>query len=1500
MNRSDAKRFIEALADKNSYDLEHTRWGKTVRDFSKRLQSEKTHFILELIQNADDERSSRIVFKLGKDGLLVVNDGNPFDQQDVRDFCDFGVSHKSSEAIGFYGMGCKSYFSISDSPKIYSSTFGFELDSERMIVPKWIETIPLGVRKLLEELKGKGAVVFLPFVSASDYSLVKDSLDKLSGEILLYLPNLEQMEINGKKIWKVKKSAIMYEIWKGESECQTFNLFSSKIPIRKKFQEFLRDDRKLTRTDKIKDKETVIVTFRTGHDGRIIDQGGLLYAFLPTRVETGFKFNIQADFCVNLERTDLRAEGEKWNKWVLERTVTLLPKIVEYYKNKGKGLRTELYKLLFYQETDRSSFLGLVKAEMNEFMQRHDSILVKCRKTRKHPEGKKWVRPKFAVIASPSLQRLFNSEDFSHVFGGRKYYYVADDEVDAERIQYLKEIVDELNIERVFRILKDTNWINEKKIKGKKNPEKWVAELIIYFANQLEEELKGENPWNGGYASTKRRFLQELSSQRFILTNEGKLCKPGDRIFSSPAKDIEIPLRLRRRYKLVDPKLVRYLESKRIKEEERERRKKGLELLEEIIPELSPEIIAKEVANTVFENSNLQKYSDSTLIKWTNFIQEHEECWDVARIKLKVQNGKNQRIYKEPTELYLPKEYGNEFDLNVLFKGYYENKFVSLQYVGKKLKSKARGAKEKIESWKKFLLKMGVKQIPEIRENRKTGVHRYEMIEEGLISSPEEIRETDSTYYYPGYVIKDYDFPRKLKEVLTKCVNNEFKDSHRRLEVLLLILDKNWGHYKNYVKLKYGWHRLYQSGWSYDDLTLSSFGKFLQSSPWMPARDGRNYKAQEIAIKELKDMVHIPVITYKLTSQDFREFLESHGLQTTPTVEGAVAYLKGLVERREEDIQKFKQIFRFLNRHEDKKAEIKEKLGEIRCIYTPRHEKRYRKISEVVWTGDPTFLEWKVGIEEDYHDLRIFFVEHLGVKERPGIKDYLEFLRDYLWKKDQLNSEEKGSLLKIYSQLNLLFEHDFYGDHDIKRLWENMMEDFKIWSESNTWASIEDGIYFDDDEELHRLFSGQPSIEFIYIGNRELTKFKSFFKRLGIKSLKQNANERCDIPPGPTMDLTEEYQNKIRMLIPYIFSFLKSRKSRFTKEGLFSKIRTIQIKSVGAIPIEVTLDNYTLPAGTRKSFYSFSNEENCLYLRESITKNFEECLTHMSIALSHALGDVPGLDDFIARIFEKSKTDIEHILSAKGIPIAKESVISKALSVEKRAKLGKTKGETMERISTPKIPSETLEVKRDWTPEYYPEQVDVNIEKYEPREIFPTSTEDTGEKTKSSLLESKKIRSVSAGGPKEGDIWSEEAKKAIGRWGEGYVLKCLKEKKSKEYPYAEAVDTRTGFALKKGGKIIVEVVWLNKYYDRGIGHDIELIENETKSYIEVKSTKTEEKEWFDVSKDQWKLMQNNGDKFWIYRVYGAGTKDPRVVEICNPAKLWQEGGIAAYPVRIQI
>lgn len=89
---------------------------------SQRLYGEKTHYVLELIQNAEDEASSSIIFMFSDDNIVIINDGRPFDEEDVWGICSVRPGKKRNK-IGFFGIGFKSVFNITEKPQIISNNF---------------------------------------------------------------------------------------------------------------------------------------------------------------------------------------------------------------------------------------------------------------------------------------------------------------------------------------------------------------------------------------------------------------------------------------------------------------------------------------------------------------------------------------------------------------------------------------------------------------------------------------------------------------------------------------------------------------------------------------------------------------------------------------------------------------------------------------------------------------------------------------------------------------------------------------------------------------------------------------------------------------------------------------------------------------------------------------------------------------------------------------------------------------------------------------------------------------------------------------------------------------------------------------------------------------------------------------------------------------------------------------------------------------------------------
>ena len=95
---------------------------------SEDLYSKKSHFILELIQNADDNEYvegtvPQLTFKLAPGRLVLVNNEIGFSERNVQVLCSVGDSSKAKKSgyIGEKGIGFKSVFTVSNAPEIHSN-----------------------------------------------------------------------------------------------------------------------------------------------------------------------------------------------------------------------------------------------------------------------------------------------------------------------------------------------------------------------------------------------------------------------------------------------------------------------------------------------------------------------------------------------------------------------------------------------------------------------------------------------------------------------------------------------------------------------------------------------------------------------------------------------------------------------------------------------------------------------------------------------------------------------------------------------------------------------------------------------------------------------------------------------------------------------------------------------------------------------------------------------------------------------------------------------------------------------------------------------------------------------------------------------------------------------------------------------------------------------------------------------------------------------------------
>ncbi|KAF4630462.1 hypothetical protein G7Y89_g7676 [Cudoniella acicularis] len=266
--------LVEALLDSNR-NLKRIAKNSIVR-LAEELNSVPTHFVLECIQNADDnhypegiEPFLRIIVR--SDRIQLDCNETRFNKDNVEAICNVGKSTKSFQGgyIGEKGIGFKSVFKVAQHAHIYSPPFSFKFDKNEelgMITPIWIEE-EHALHRRHEECQT--TILLLP-PTGQDFSGLFENFDAIAPTLLLFLRKLKRLELN-----------------------------LTDPPIRKEGRR-----RDVTSTE-------ISLAFPINSEGAPEISTQMVHAFLPVR-DFGFKFLIQADFLVTSSRQDID-ESKSWN-----------------------------------------------------------------------------------------------------------------------------------------------------------------------------------------------------------------------------------------------------------------------------------------------------------------------------------------------------------------------------------------------------------------------------------------------------------------------------------------------------------------------------------------------------------------------------------------------------------------------------------------------------------------------------------------------------------------------------------------------------------------------------------------------------------------------------------------------------------------------------------------------------------------------------------------------------------------------------------------------------------------------------------------------------------------------------------------------------------------------------------------------------------------------------------------------------------------------------------
>ena len=295
------------------------------------MYSDPTHFVYEILQNADDYGATEVLFKLSKDNIVIEHNGEPFKEKNVKAITYFGESTSRKDLVktGRFGIGFKSVFAFTATPIIisypehfqiyglyrvreYPYPTGFSHSRIRIVLPFNHESEqPDFVEK--EKLMSKEEA----------YSQISKCLTELDINILLFTRNIceirweigDKSECYSREDDEVDPNTRLTTIKDGEHENKY--LVFSKIP-----------------TWKNEEHKPVEIAFAVNKQHQLspID-GEFLHVLFPTREKTGLRFMINGPYGTNPPRETI-SETDAFNLHLMKVTCELMEELLPKLKDR--------------------------------------------------------------------------------------------------------------------------------------------------------------------------------------------------------------------------------------------------------------------------------------------------------------------------------------------------------------------------------------------------------------------------------------------------------------------------------------------------------------------------------------------------------------------------------------------------------------------------------------------------------------------------------------------------------------------------------------------------------------------------------------------------------------------------------------------------------------------------------------------------------------------------------------------------------------------------------------------------------------------------------------------------------------------------------------------------------------------------------------------------------------------------------------------------------------
>lgn len=181
--------------------------GTTHLSYFADIYSTRTHFLYEVLQNAEDALALRpssncpasyVHFHLHDDRLEIQHNGVPFTEHDVKGICGIGAGTKADDftQIGKFGIGFKSVYAYTFYPRIHSGDEHFEIC--RFVEPHAVDCLSEADTLIVlpfDQPAKRPEWAFRPYVPVeTSVQEIGEAIQKLGIRTMLFLRHIEEIK----------------------------------------------------------------------------------------------------------------------------------------------------------------------------------------------------------------------------------------------------------------------------------------------------------------------------------------------------------------------------------------------------------------------------------------------------------------------------------------------------------------------------------------------------------------------------------------------------------------------------------------------------------------------------------------------------------------------------------------------------------------------------------------------------------------------------------------------------------------------------------------------------------------------------------------------------------------------------------------------------------------------------------------------------------------------------------------------------------------------------------------------------------------------------------------------------------------------------------------------------------------------------------------------------------------------------------------------------------